>query len=218
MIVLKNELNNIMLKNYSKETGIQNVVGLDEVGRGCFAGPVVTAAVILPSNFQHELIRDSKKLTDKQRRVAYDIIIENAIAYSIQAGSAKLINSEGINAATFITMHKCLDELSIKPQHILVDGTEWKDWGGIPYECIVKGDDTYSSIAAAAILAKVRRDDYMIKVHEIHPYYNFNGSKGYYCKKHGEGILQHGITSYHRTQYVNTWLNNKGLTLPNVNF
>jgi ribonuclease HII len=195
-----------MLKNYSRETGIQYVAGIDEVGRGSFAGPVVTAAVILPPDFEHELIRDSKKLTDKQRREAYQIIIDNAIAYSVQAGSAKLINQIGINPATFNTMHKCLDTLAIKPNHILVDGTQWEDWEGIPHTCVVKGDDTYLSIAAAAILAKVRRDDYMIKIHEIHPHYNFAGSKGYYCKKHGEGILKHGSCSYHRTQYVETWL------------
>lgn len=195
-----------MLKNYARETGIQYVAGIDEVGRGSFAGPVVTAAVILPPEFEHELIRDSKKLTEKQRREAYQIIIDNAIAYSIQAGSAKLINEIGINPATFDTMHKCLDTLDIKPNHILVDGTQWVDWNNTPHTCVVKGDDTYLSIAAAAILAKVKRDDYMTKVHEVHPHYNFAGSKGYYCKKHGEGLLKYGPCSYHRNQYVETWM------------
>ena len=195
-----------MLKNYARETGIQYVAGIDEVGRGSFAGPVVTAAVILPPEFEHELIKDSKKLTEKQRREAYQIIVDNAIAYSIQAGSAKLINEIGINPATFDTMHKCLDTLDIKPNHILIDGTQWVDWNNIPHTCVVKGDDTYLSIAAAAILAKVKRDEYMTKVHEVHPHYNFAGSKGYYCKKHGEGLLQYGPCSYHRTQYVETWM------------
>jgi ribonuclease HII len=205
--------NKTMLKNYSKETGIQHVAGLDEVGRGCFAGPVVTAAVILPPDFEHELIRDSKKLTENKRKEAYDIIIENAIAYSIQAGSSKLVDSEGINSATFITMHKCLNDLSIKPNHILVDGTQWNDWNSIPYECVIKGDNTYLSIAAASIIAKVKRDDYMVKIHEIHPEYNFANSKGYYCKKHGEGLIKYGTCRYHRKQYIETWSNNRGIIL-----
>lgn len=198
-----------MLRNYSRETGIRYIAGLDEVGRGCFAGPVVTAAVIFPPDFEHKLIIDSKQLTETKRRKAYEIIIENAITYSIQAGSAKLINTEGINTTTFLTMHKCLDNLSIKPTHLLIDGDQWLDWNNVPHTCVVKGDNTFLSIAAASILAKVSRDDYMTKVHKIHPQYNFNGSKGYYCKKHGEGILKHGICSYHRTQYVKTWLENQ---------
>lgn len=185
-------------------------VGLDEVGRGCFAGPVVTGAVIFPPDFKSDLIIDSKLLSETQRKKAYEIIVKNAVAYSVQAVSAKYINEHGINPATFQAMHQCIDSLELsendKIEHILVDGTQWVDYKGIPHECVPKGDNTYLCIAAAAILAKVRRDDYMKKVAEIHPYYNFEGSKGYYCKKHGVGILEHGITSYHRTQYVNTWL------------
>lgn len=185
------------------------IVGLDEVGRGSFAGPVVTGAVIFPSDFKSDLIMDSKKLTDKQRRTAYDLIVKNAIAYSVQISSAKYINEHGINPATFNAMHSCLHDLKLNGNefdHILVDGTQWTTFKDITHECVPKGDNTYLCIAAAAILAKVRRDDYMIKLAAIHPHYNFEGSKGYYCTKHGKGILEFGITQYHRTQYVNTWL------------
>lgn len=182
------------------------IAGLDEVGRGSFAGPVVTGAVILPPDFTSELIKDSKLLTETQRKTAFKLIIDNALAYSVEASSAQYINEHGINPSTFEAMHKCVDTLSLKPDYLLIDGTQWESYKDIPYECVTKGDNTYLCIAAAAILAKVRRDDYMKEVAKLHPHYNFEGSKGYYCKKHGEGILKHGVTRYHRTQYVNTWL------------
>lgn len=183
-----------------------NVCGMDEVGRGCFAGPVVTAAVILPKNFYSPLLRDSKKLTEKQRKEAYNLIIENAISYSIQAVQAREINVLGINPSTFKAMEMCIADLKVKPSHLLIDGTQWDSDNGIPHTCVPKGDDTYLSIAAASILAKVKRDDYMTKVNDIHPEYNFKGNKGYFCKKHGEALLKLGMTNYHRHQYVNTWL------------
>lgn len=199
-----------MLKNYANDNDMDIVLGLDEVGRGCFAGPVVTAAVALPPGFSHELIRDSKKLTPKQRQTAYKIIKENAIAVSCKAGSVKQINKHGINPATFIAMHKCINDISERLEqpidHLLIDGTVFDGHGNLTYTTVPKGDDTYLSIAAAAIVAKVERDAYMVKLHEHYPHYNFSGSKGYYCKKHGEGILKEGVTPYHRTQYVNTWL------------
>lgn len=185
---------------------VEYVCGLDEVGRGCFAGPVVTAGVILPKDFYSPLLRDSKKLSETQRKKAYDLIIENALFYSIEAVSAKEINTLGINPSTFKAMDKCIDSLGVEPEYLLIDGTQWDGYKDIPYFCVPKGDDTYLSIAAASILAKVRRDEYMVKVSSVHPEYNFQNNKGYYCKKHGEGILEHGITNYHRTQYVNTWL------------
>lgn len=187
------------------------ICGLDEVGRGSFAGPVVTASVILPSDFSHELIRDSKLLTEKQRLTAYDIIIENAIAYSIQAGNVKLIDEININEATFNTMHKCLDNLTISPEHLLIDGNQWKNWNNIPHTCVVKGDNKYLSIASASILAKVKRDEYMSRVHEIHPEYNFVNNKGYFCKKHGQALLENGSCRYHRKKYVDTWLSKQNL-------
>lgn len=184
------------------------VCGLDEVGRGCGAGPVVTAAVIMPKGFKSTLIRDSKKLSEKQRNEAYKLIMDNALTYSINAGSVSDINTLGINPTTFKTMHKCLNELSIKPDIILVDGIEWE-----PYEhnsnvhCVPKGDDTYTCIAAAAIIAKVRRDEYMIKLHQIHPQYAWDSNKGYLTENHIIGIRAHGVNRYHRTQYVKNFTN-----------
>jgi ribonuclease HII len=196
-----------MLKNYARENNLTYVVGLDEVGRGSFAGPVVTGAVILPPDFESELIKDSKLLKSKKKKQeAFDLIIENAIAYSVQAGSVKQINKYGINPATFIGMHKCLDDLPITPEHILVDGNQWEDYNGMEYTCVEKGDNTYLSIAAAAILAKVKRDEYMIKLHEHYPNYGWDSNKGYHSKIHAEGLKIHGVTNYHRTKYVKNFI------------
>lgn len=197
-----------MLKNFAKDNGLKLVAGLDEVGRGSFAGPVVTAAVILPPDFYSELIVDSKLIckSNKKMKEAYDLIIKNALYHYCDAKSAKVINEVGIEEAIWISMHSCIDNLGCKPEHLLIDGNRYKDKHEIPYTTVEKGDNTYLSIAAAAIVAKYRRDEYMTRVHGTHPHYNFAGSKGYYCKKHGEGILEHGISRYHRTQYVNTWL------------
>jgi ribonuclease HII len=194
----------IMLKSFHKSNCIE--VGLDEVGRGSFAGPVVTAAVILPADFKSELINDSKKLTDKQRRFAAEIIYKHALAYSVQAGSVKLINRTNINEATFITMHKCLDDLSIVPEHILVDGNVFNQYEDIPHTCVEKGDGTYLSIAAASIIAKVQRDDYMKKLHEIYPNYGWNTNAGYHSKIHAQGLKEYGATPYHRTLYIRNFI------------
>jgi ribonuclease HII len=182
------------------------IVGLDEVGRGCGAGPVVTAAVILPKEFSSPLLRDSKKLSEKQRFEAYQLIIDNALAIECHAGSATLINEIGINPATFNTMHKCLDALSIRPEHILIDGTVWNQYQDIPHTLVPKGDDTYLSIAAAAIVAKVRRDEYMCKLHELHPNYVWNSNKGYLTEAHIQAIQTFGPTQYHRNQYISKFV------------
>lgn len=191
---------------------LSNIVGIDEVGRGCLAGPVVVGAVILPIDFQSNLIRDSKKLSEKQREVAYDIIIANAIVYSVQHIQAKRINEVGINKAIHEATANCMADITSKGysiDHILVDGNQFDNpVPKIPYTTIIKGDDIYLSIAAASILAKVKRDNYMKKVHEVYPQYNFNGSKGYYCQKHVEGLLKYGKCPYHRDQYVETTLKN----------
>lgn len=183
------------------------VAGLDEVGRGCGAGPVVTAAVIMPKGFSSPLIRDSKKLTENQRNQAYKLILENAIAYSVNAGSVKDIDELGIDKATFKTMYKCLDELKVKPEYILVDGTSWQPYTGTngdnnTVNLIPKGDDTYTCIAAAAIIAKVRRDEYMVKLHELHPQYFWDSNKGYLSPQHIAAIKEHGINRYHRTSFL----------------
>lgn len=189
----------------------QYVAGLDEVGRGAGAGPVVTAAVIMPNGFKSPLIRDSKKLTENQRKEAYKLILENAISISCNAGSVKDIEELGINKATFKTMHKCLDELTIKPDYILVDGNVWEPYKGTNGDnnaltLVPKGDDTYTCIAAAAIVAKVRRDEYMCKLHELYPHYNWKSNKGYICKEHVEGVEKHGINRYHRLLFMKNYI------------
>ncbi len=182
------------------------IVGLDEVGRGCGAGPVVTAAVILPKGFSSPLLRDSKKLSEKQRNTAYQLIIDNAISIVCHAGSVTDINELGVNSATFKTMHRCLDDLTITPQHILVDGIVWEEYNDIPVTKVAKGDDTYMCIAAAAIYAKVRRDEYMVKLHELYPKYNWNSNKGYLSPGHIAAIKEIGVCKYHRNQYVRNFI------------
>ena len=182
------------------------VVGLDEVGRGAGAGPVVTAAVIMPKGFKSELIRDSKQLTEKQRKDAYKLIMENAIDVVCEAVSAIDINEIGINPATFKAMHLCLDKLTKQPEHILVDGTVWEHYSDTPVTTVPKGDDTYTCIAAAAIVAKVRRDEYMGKIHKLHPQYEWSGNKGYLSTGHIAAIKKYGPCRYHRTQYIRNFV------------
>jgi ribonuclease HII len=182
------------------------VVGLDEVGRGAGAGPVVTAAVIMPKGFKSELIRDSKQLTEKQRKDAYKLIMDNAIDVVCEAVSAIDINEIGINPATFKAMHLCLDKLTKTPEHILVDGTVWEKYSDTPVTTVPKGDDTYTCIAAAAIVAKVRRDEYMGKIHNLHPQYEWSGNKGYLSAGHIAAIKKYGSCRYHRTQYIKNFV------------
>jgi len=189
----------------------EHVAGLDEVGRGCGAGPVVTAAVIMPRGFKSPLIRDSKKLSEKQRNEAYKLIQDNALAISCNAGSVSDVNDLGINKATFKTMHRCLDELSVRPQYILVDGNVWDDYTGTNADnnkltLVPKGDDTYTCIAAAAIVAKVRRDEYMGKLHELYPLYNWKGNKGYLTPDHILALKTHGANKYHRTLFIKNFV------------
>lgn len=187
------------------------VAGLDEVGRGCGAGPVVTAAVIMAKGFKSPLIRDSKKLSPKQREEAYKLIMENAISVVCNAGSVNDINEMGIDKATYKTMYKCLAELSVKPQHILVDGISWETYDDeIKYDhmmtLVPKGDDTYTCIAAAAIVAKVRRDEYMSKLGEKYPEYNWSGNKGYLTPDHIAALKEIGSNRYHRTKYIRNFV------------
>lgn len=187
------------------------VVGLDEVGRGCGAGPVVTAAVIMPKGFKSELIRDSKKLSEKQKKEAYELIQKNAIDISCNAGSVTDIDSLGIDNTIFKTMHKCIDELKQKPDAILVDGNSWRpytDKNGVKknVNLIVKGDDTYTCIAAAAIVAKIRRDEYMVKLHELFPSYCWSDNKGYLTANHISALREHGPTKYHRKLFVKNYV------------
>lgn len=180
------------------------------ISRGCLAGPVVTGAVILPKDFNHKLIRDSKTLSEKQRDEVYELIIKNAIAYSVQASSVKIIDKYNITEATFIAMNKCLDDLIINQKqdikHILVDGIVFNQYKEIKHTCVVKGDNTYTCIAAAAIVAKVERDNYMKKLHEIYPEYDFFSNKGYGTATHIKAIKEHGLTQSHRKLFVRNFI------------
>lgn len=192
------------------------VAGLDEVGRGCGAGPVVTAAVILPRGFSSPLIRDSKKLTEKQRNEAYKLITDNALSIACNAGSANEIDEIGINKATFKTMRKCIDELTIKPDFLLIDGTVWEPYNGlhgeISHSLVTKGDDTYTCIAAAAIVGKVRRDEYMVKLHDLFPEYNWLSNKGYLTADHITALKTNGSNRYHRQTFISKFLTDSLLT------
>jgi len=167
----------MILRPFLDQTNIE--VGIDEAGRGCLAGPVVAAAVILPTNIlNYPLIRDSKKLSEKKRLEAFKLIKEVAIDYSVSFITPEEIDKYNILQATMMAMHNCLDNLK-DFNHILVDGNYFNKYKDIPHTCVIKGDDTYYSIAAASILAKVSRDEYMKELHTKIPYYKWDGNKGY---------------------------------------
>jgi ribonuclease HII len=197
-----------MLKNYARENNLKLVAGVDEVGWGAFAGPVVTAAVILPPEFESELIVDSKLIckSKKKMQAAYDLIMDNAIDVSCTAVQASEINKIGPMPALTKCIHNSIKGLKNTPEHLLIDGDKYTPFDDTDYTLVAKGDNTYLSIAAAAIVAKYRRDSYMVQVHDKYPHYNFSGSKGYYCKTHGQGLLEHGRCRYHRDKYVDTWM------------
>lgn len=175
--------------------------GCDEAGRGCLAGPVVAAAVILPDGFSHELLRDSKTLTEKQRELARQIIIENAIDYSIAWSTVAVIDSINILNASIIAMHHALDRLKQLPSHIIVDGNRFKPWNFVPYKTIVKGDNKFANIAAASILAKTTRDHFLKLYDKVFPSYGFAKHKGYATRLHYEAIKKFGATPWHRTSF-----------------
>jgi ribonuclease HII len=175
--------------------------GTDEVGRGCLCGPVVAAAVILPPDYYNPLITDSKKLTKRQRLTLDSEIRREAIVFGIAQVSAAEIDKVNILQASFLAMHKALDLLSIRPELILVDGNRFKPYQAINYQCIVKGDSLFLSIAAASILAKNYRDNMMDMLHEDFPYYHWDKNKGYPTKAHREGIAKHGTTPQHRLSF-----------------
>jgi len=180
--------------------------GVDEVGRGCFAGSVVAAAVILPKDFDEPLIKDSKKLSEKQRIKAVEIIKEKALAYSIAYGTVQEIDKFNILKATFMTMHRALDGLLIRPEHIIIDGDRFDGYGNIPHQCVVKGDANYYSIAAASILAKVERDNYMTELSKQFPIYRWSTNKGYGTADHREALLKNGPCQYHRTTFISNYV------------
>ncbi|MGY8923052.1 MAG: ribonuclease HII [Flavobacteriales bacterium] len=175
--------------------------GTDEAGRGCLAGPVTAAAVILPPKTDLSLLNDSKKLSEKQRYVLRPEIEKQAICFAVAHVYQEEIDEINILNATIKAMHLALKQLSIKPEFIIVDGNRFKAFGDIPHECIIKGDGKYQNIAAASILAKTYRDDYMRKLDVAFAQYNWNKNKGYPTKKHREAIKSFGITVHHRTSF-----------------
>lgn len=175
--------------------------GCDEAGRGCLAGPVCAAAVILPSNFDYDYINDSKLVTEKNRMLARESIMQNSIAYAIAFVNNEQIDEINILNASILAMHKALSKLKTKPEHIIVDGNKFKPYLDIPHTCIVKGDSKYKSIAAASILAKTQRDIFMKAAHKKFPVYNWNKNKGYPTKEHRNAIKQYGVTKFHRKSY-----------------
>jgi ribonuclease HII len=175
--------------------------GCDEAGRGCLAGPVVAAAVILPKDFKHELLNDSKQLTEKQRQKLRPIIEQEAIAWAVSFVDHQEIDEINILKASYVAMHRSVDPLITKPEHLLIDGNRFIPYEGIDHTCVVKGDGKYLSIAAASVLAKTHRDDYMEKMHEQYPHYAWDKNKGYPTKAHRAGIKEHGITPIHRKTF-----------------
>lgn len=175
--------------------------GCDEAGRGCLAGPVFAAAVILPEGFSNELLNDSKQLTEKQRNQLRPIIEKEALAWAVATMDNDEIDEINILNASIAAMHKALDQLSVRPEHIIVDGNRFKKYQNIDHLCIVKGDGKYMSIAAASILAKTHRDEYMEKLHEQFPVYNWKQNKGYPTQEHRNKIKQYGITDFHRKSF-----------------
>lgn len=188
-----------MLKKYFNKNLTE--AGCDEAGRGCYAGPVFAAAVILPKNFKNELLDDSKKLNDKQRKLLRPIIEQEAIAYAVAQVSAKEIDKINILNASFLAMHRAIEQLKIIPESLLIDGNRFKKYKNIPHNCIVQGDGKFLSIAAASILAKTYRDDYMDELHLQHPEYDWTHNKAYGTAKHREAIEKHGLTEHHRKSF-----------------
>jgi len=175
--------------------------GCDEAGRGCLAGPVVAAAVILPENFNHPLLNDSKKLTAGQREEAAGIIRENAVSYAISSVDVREIERINILNASISAMHGALAQLDPEPEVILVDGNRFIPFRQIEHHCIIKGDGIFTAIAAASILAKTARDEYMADLHMSFPHYGWNRNKGYPTLQHRAAIREHGITPYHRRTF-----------------
>ena len=188
-----------MLKSYMYHNLIE--AGCDEAGRGCLAGPVVAAAVILPKNFKHTVLNDSKKLTPKQRSELRDEIINSAIAWNVAFVDNAEIDEMNILRASVKAMHIAIEGLKKEPQFLLIDGNRFYPYKSVRHQTIVKGDSIYFSIAAASVLAKTHRDEYMEKIHNEYPQYGWDKNKGYPTAFHKAAILNHGITPYHRRSF-----------------
>lgn len=175
--------------------------GCDEAGRGCLAGPVFAAAVILPADYDNPLLNDSKKLSEKVRRQLREEIESVALSWAIGIVNHEMIDKVNILNASILAMHSALNQLEIKPQHIIVDGNRFKSYNSIPHTCIVKGDGLYYSIAAASVLAKTYRDEYMVSISKEYPLYGWNKNMGYPTKVHRHAVMKHGLSPYHRTTF-----------------
>lgn len=191
--------NQSLLLSIFKQGSVE--AGCDEAGRGCLAGPVVAAAVILPANFTHPFLNDSKKINEKNRYILRTEIEQTALSYAIGIIDNRGIDKLNILKASIMAMHKALDSLQIKPEHIIIDGNKFINYKNIPHQCIVKGDSKYYSIAAASILAKTYRDDLMTELHLNYPEYNWKQNKGYPTKEHRQAIYNYGTTPYHRLTF-----------------
>ena len=188
-----------MLKSYYYEGKIE--AGCDEAGRGCLAGSVFAAAVILPPDYQNEQLNDSKKLTERQLYQLRTVIERDALSWAVGIVTPEEIDRINILNASILAMHRALDQLQLRPEAVIVDGNRFKPYGHLPYTCVVKGDGKYLSIAAASILAKTYRDDYMNQIADEYPQYDWKQNKGYPTSRHREAIRLHGITPYHRRTF-----------------
>jgi len=188
----------MLLKNFSS---FSFECGTDEAGRGCLAGPVTAAAVLLPEDFINELLNDSKQLSEKNRDLLKPIIEEKALCYSVTHIEPLIIDEINILNASIHAMQECIKKLNPIPNYIIVDGNRFKPVENIPHSCIIKGDSKYLSIAAASVLAKTYRDEYMSTIHEEFPMYNWKQNKGYPTKEHREAIRKYGTTKYHRMSF-----------------
>lgn len=178
-----------------------NEAGCDEAGRGCLAGPVVAAAVILPKDFKNELLNDSKKISEKNRNKLRLIIEAEATSWGIGFVNPNEIDKINILQASFLAMHRAIEQLQAKPKHLVIDGNKFNPYKKIPHTCIIKGDGKYMNIAAASILAKTHRDELMYNIHEKFPHYNWKKNKGYPTKEHREAISTHGTSPHHRMSF-----------------
>ena len=188
-----------MLQRYLQEGRVE--AGCDEAGRGCLAGPVTAAAVILPPDFSNEFLNDSKQLTEHQRDTLRPIIEREALAWAVAMVSPQEIDTINILRASFTAMHRALDQLTVRPEHILVDGNRFIPYSDIPFTTIIKGDGKMMSIAAASVLAKTHRDEYMRRIALEYPHYGWEKNKGYPTRDHRAAILAHGISPYHRKSF-----------------
>ena len=188
-----------MLLPYMHENLVE--AGCDEAGRGCLAGAVYAAAVILPHDFRNELLNDSKQLTEKQRYALREVVEREALAWAVGVVTPEEIDRINILNASFLAMHRAVDQLKLRPEHLLIDGNRFKKYQDVPHTTVVKGDGKYMAIAAASVLAKTYRDDYMNRLAEEYPQYDWDSNKGYTTKKHREAIRLYGTTPYHRMSY-----------------